>query len=125
MTGKVFFPQPEPIRPVTPQKPAVPAGSTGRTGFDKILAERMSAVKFSSHAEQRLRSRNIELGAQELQKLQDAVGKARQKGARESLILMDSVALVVSIKNNTVITVVDGEHIKDNVFTNIDSTVVV
>ena len=57
--------------------------------------------------------------------MENAVGKAREKGARDSLILMDNLALVVSIKNNTVITAVDEQSLKENVFTNIDSAVIV
>ena len=49
--------------------------------------------------------------------------RAAQKGARESLVLLDDVALVVSIKNRTVITAVDAANLKENVFTNIDSAV--
>jgi len=36
-----------------------------------------------------------------------AVEKAKQKGVRESLILMKDMAFVVSIKNKTVITAMD------------------
>ena len=72
-----------------------------------------------------LKSRNINLSAAEMNKIEDAVGKAREKGARDSLILMSDLALVVSVKNNTVITAVDGDSLKDNVFTNIDSAVIV
>ena len=82
-------------------------------------------LKFSQHARQRLESRTIHLGEAELSRLQDAVGKAREKGARDSLILMDNLALVVSVKNNTVITAVDEQNLKENVFTNIDSAVIV
>jgi flagellar operon protein len=39
--------------------------------------------------------------------------------------MVDDVALVVSIKNRTVITAVDKASLKENVFTNIDSAVVV
>ena len=53
------------------------------------------------------------------------VEKAQRKGARESLVLLDDVALVISIKNKTVITAVDKEKLKENVFTNIDSAVIV
>lgn len=98
---------------------------TGGTSFDAVLAEKMAQIKFSAHAQQRLKSRNIELGQAELERLQLAVNKARSKGARESLVLMDNLALVVSVKNNTVITAVDGDSIKENVFTNIDSAVVI
>lgn len=58
-------------------------------------------------------------------KLHTAIEKASNKGARESLILMDDLALVVSIKNKTVITAIDGANIKENVFTNIDSAVII
>ena len=53
------------------------------------------------------------------------VDKAAAKGCKESLVLVDNAALVVSIKNRTVITAVDKESLTDNVFTNIDSAVVV
>jgi len=80
-------------------------------------------LKFSAHAKSRLVSRGIDLNPEDLVKLQQAVDKAGQKGSRESLILSDKGAFVVSVKNNTVITAVDKESLKDNVFTNIDSTV--
>jgi flagellar operon protein len=57
--------------------------------------------------------------------LKDAVNRAEAKGAKESLILMDRLALVVSVKNRTVITAVDDQNLKDNIFTNIDSAVIV
>lgn len=124
MTNRIFIPEPiQPIKPHTGPKDA--RAKTEPSSFDRVLAEKTSGVRFSSHAQQRMKSRNIELGAQELQKLEQAVTKARDKGARESLILMNDLALVVSVKNNTVITAVDGENIKENVFTNIDSAVVV
>jgi flagellar operon protein len=53
------------------------------------------------------------------------VEKAAAKGAKESLVLVDEAALVVSIKNKTVITAVDKSALKDNVFTNIDSAIIV
>lgn len=82
-------------------------------------------MKFSKHAQQRLQSRNIKLTEQDVNRIQNAVGQAREKGARDSLIIMDRLALVVSVKNNTVITAVDDESIRDNVFTNIDSAVII
>ncbi len=69
--------------------------------------------------------RNIGLEPQQLAKLNQAVEKAAQKGARESLVLMNDVAFIVSIKNRTVVTAVDGQNLKENVFTNIDSAVIV
>jgi len=81
-------------------------------------------LKFSAHAQTRLQSRQIQLGAADMQRIETAVQKAAGKGARESLVLLDQTALVVSVPNRTVITVVDKDNLKQNVFTNIDSAVI-
>ncbi|MGI6486853.1 MAG: flagellar protein [Syntrophomonadaceae bacterium] len=122
MTSRIFFPQP--IKPTAGANPSQPTSDPGK--FDAILSEKLRAgdVKFSQHARQRIKSRNIELTEGDLQKLQSAVDKAGAKGARESLILIDRLALVVSVKNRTVITAVDEANLKENVFTNIDSAVI-
>lgn len=96
--------------------------------FEKLFQEQLAGdteVKFSAHALKRLESRQISLNNQDMAMLKDAVNKAEAKGAKESLILLDNLALVVSIKNRTVITAVDEGSLKDNVFTNIDSAVIV
>jgi len=94
--------------------------------FQQVLQQKIQGeLKFSQHARQRLQSRNIQLQPADMERIESAVGKAREKGARDSLILMDNLALVVSIKNNTVITAVDGANLRENVFTNIDSAVIV
>lgn len=90
--------------------------------FSGILSDRL---KLSGHAQTRLQSRNIELGKAEWDRVMSGVERAAQKGARESLVMLDDIALVVSIKNRTVITAVDQAHLKENVFTNIDSAVIV
>lgn len=109
-------------------KPAGAAAKRSAAGadFQQILAERLGAqeVRFSAHALQRLRAAGIQFGPEQQRKLQQAVEKVAAKGARESLVLMDNLALVVSVKNRTVITAVDGARIRENVFTNIDSAVI-
>ena len=86
-------------------------------------AECGSGVKFSTHALQRIRSRGIELTDQQRQLLAEAVDAAASKGAREALILLERTALVVSIKNRTVITAMPYQEYKQHIFTNIDSAV--
>ncbi len=81
-------------------------------------------IKFSAHAQTRLQSRNISLQPAQMTRLQDAVQKAASKGSRDSLVMMDDMAMVVSVKNRTVVTVVDKDSMKQNVFTNIDSAVI-
>ncbi|MDN5330943.1 MAG: hypothetical protein PWP45_168 [Tepidanaerobacteraceae bacterium] len=93
--------------------------------FQKILEEKLKGeIKISKHAMLRMSSRNINLTSEQLEKLNTAVEKAEKKGIRESLILINDVAFVVSIKNRTVITAVDGPNLKENVFTNIDGAVI-
>lgn len=72
-----------------------------------------------------MKDRNIQLSDADLMRLQDAVVRAQAKGSRESLVMMEKAAFVVSIRNQTVITAVDGESMRQNVFTNIDSAVIV
>ncbi|MFW6386416.1 MAG: TIGR02530 family flagellar biosynthesis protein [Bacillota bacterium] len=96
------------------------------TSFRKVLAEKLeekSGVEFSRHARNRLISRDIQPGENELRKLKSAVEKAEEKGARDSLIMVDDVAYVVSVENRTVITALNGDNMRENVFTNIDSAV--
>jgi flagellar operon protein len=81
-------------------------------------------VQFSKHASQRLHSRGIELTDEDLSRIANAIDKAEGKGSRETLILTDDVALVVSIENRTVITAFDREHLREGVVTSIDSAVI-
>ncbi len=107
----------------TPAK--APAASDS---FGKVLQDRVaqaSGVKFSAHALGRLQSRGIQLSQESLVRIGSAVERAEAKGARESLLVMDDLALIVSIANRTVITVMDGASMRENVFTNIDSAVFV
>lgn len=81
-------------------------------------------IKFSNHAVERMRSRGLTYTPDMLQKIEKSVEQAKAKGAKETLILTDNSALIVSVKNDTIVTVMDRNSLKDNVFTKIDSTVV-
>lgn len=97
-------------------------------GFADMLAGQLQggkSVKFSAHATQRLADRHITLTQHEQADISRAVDKAAAKGARETLLLMDKVAFVVSVPNRTVITAMPQHELADTVFTNIDSAVVV
>jgi len=82
------------------------------------------ALQFSKHALARVQRRGIELDGSTLKRLSEGVNRAASKGSRDSLVLVDDTAFVVSVSNHTVITAVGSEHMKDNVFTNIDSAVI-
>lgn len=101
--------------------------NTEKQSFESILKQKIesSEVNFSKHAEARLAQREIELNEEEIQKLNSAVLKAGEKGIKNTLVLMDRAAFIVNIPNNTVITAMDNNDLKDNVFTQIDGTVIV
>lgn len=131
------------ISPVQPQQGVGSSSplAKGKDGgaFEKLLRGNLSDIapespvktpepgqlKFSSHALSRIRDRGIPMGNELMDKLEKAVNAAAEKGSRESLILSKDAAFIVSVKNKTVITVVDRNQTAGNVFTNIDSTVVI
>ncbi len=83
------------------------------------------ALKFSAHAVDRMKSRGISFAPDMMKNIESAVSRAASKGSRDTLVLAGDNALIVSVKNNTVVTVMDRAAMRENVFTNIDSTVVV
>ena len=115
-----------------PGSAAPPAGPS----FGQVLSGQMTAgeplavtaaranVKFSGHAQTRLASRRITLSGDDVARLGNAMTKAAAKGAKDSLMLMDKTAFVVSVANRTVITAVAQDALKDNIFTNIDSAMI-
>jgi flagellar operon protein len=92
--------------------------------FADALQQASGGLQFSKHALDRVQRRGIELDGQTLKRLNEGVSRAASKGSRDSLVLVDGTAFVVSVNNHTVITAVGSEHMKDNVFTNIDSAVI-
>lgn len=83
------------------------------------------ALKFSNHAIERMRMRGLAFSPEQLARIEQGVEKAARKGAQNTLLVSDGAALIVSVKNNTVVTVMDPSQMKDSVVTNIDSTVLV
>lgn len=121
---------PSPIR--EPNGTVPPRATDGGLAFDQILQQQIGSagdsgvggVRFSAHAQQRLAQAAVQLGPQAMSRLEAAVDKAGLKGGKESLILLDDLAFVVSVKNRTVITAVGADRMADNVFTKIDSVVI-
>lgn len=82
------------------------------------------AVQFSKHAAKRLEQRGLDMDAERMARLHQAVEQAEAKGSRDSVILLDEVALVVSVQNRTVVTAMGEQDGREHVFTNIDSVVI-
>jgi flagellar operon protein len=92
--------------------------------FSQMLKEKNGELKFSAHAKTRIKSRNINMTNDIISKLDKAVAGAEKKGSQDTLVLLTDLAFIVNIPNKTVITAMEGSSIKDNIFTNIDSTVI-
>ena len=99
------------------------ASQTARTSFHEELKKAQSSVKFSKHAETRLKTRNIELTEEQSGKLSTAIDKARDKGLRDTLVVLDGIALVANVRSRTIVTAVSRNELEQNVFTNIDGAV--
>ncbi|MBP5625038.1 MAG: flagellar protein [Lachnospiraceae bacterium] len=99
--------------------------------FNDILKQKSQIMiprqdlRFSKHAAGRLEERNIALSDEQMVRLNDAARKASEKGIKESLVIVDSLAFIVNVPNNTVVTALDRTDSEDNVFTNIDGAVIV
>lgn len=94
-------------------------------GLTKDLGAVKQPLKFSSHATQRLQERKIQLDSATMIKVTEAIDKAEAKGIEDTLVLTSDAALIVNVKNRTVITAMDRQSLTGNVFTNIDGAVVI
>lgn len=115
------------IAPIGATPPAAaprPAAGTPGVPFADVMARQTGGVTFSGHALARLERRGIQVDQPTMQRLDDGVRRAAGKGSREAVVLVDQTAFVVSVTNRTVITAVGQQHMKDHVFTNIDSAVI-
>ena len=95
--------------------------------FESILRKRLvseSGLKFSKHASKRLDERNISLSEEQSERLEAGVQKAGEKGINESLVIMDQLAFIVNVPNQTVVTALDQNESNEKVFTNIDGAVI-
>ncbi len=111
----------------TRQAPAVqsPEGKSFQEILESSQARAEGKVKFSKHAAGRLADRNIELTSSQMERLQEGTQKAQQKGIRESLVIVDQLAFIVNVPNQTVVTAMSQNETAENVFTNIDGAVII
>ena len=109
-------------------KQSSPVNSEGLS-FEEIwkqkTAETGKELRFSKHAVNRLADRSITLSDNQLNRLTEGAKKAGEKGIRESLVMVDQLAFIVNVPNNTVITAMDQNQASENIFTNIDGAVIV
>lgn len=99
-----------------------------QVSFEEILrgkqSEESSELKFSKHASMRLKERNISLTMEQSARLESGVLRAGEKGIKDSLVMIDSLAFIVNVPNRTVVTAMDQTEQQDNIYTNIDGAVI-
>ncbi|HET8977539.1 MAG TPA: TIGR02530 family flagellar biosynthesis protein [Solirubrobacteraceae bacterium] len=123
-------PGPAAAPPVTGPGATGPGAPVTGPSFADVLtrsttgAAGAKAPTFSRHALERVSRRGIQLDPQTLQRLAGGMSRAAGKGARDAVVFVDNTAFVVSVPNNTVVTAVGSEHMREHVFTNIDSAVI-
>jgi len=108
------------IRAVEPSTDVKP-----KDGAEKVQGQSFESILFSKHAEKRLHSRGLAISDIEQSKLEGAVSTLEKKGAKDSLVLMGELAFIVNVPSKTVVTALSKEQMKEQVFTNIDSTILV
>ena len=93
--------------------------------FKEIFDDELKDLKISGHASKRLKERNLEMDSAEYLKLREAVSQLRKKGGNDSLVITGKAAYIIDVKNQTIVTAMDKENMENNVFTKIDSTMVI
>lgn len=100
--------------------------SSFKQQFELAKAQpREPELKISKHAKQRMDERDIQIEQSQWRQLTQKIVEARRMGVNDSLVLMENVALIVSAKNNTVVTAMNREETKSQIFTNINGTIVI
>ena len=119
------------------QNTDVKDSAAAQVSFQEIFAQKKSIaqelaeasqtqeLKFSKHADSRLKQRDITLTQEQLSRLSEGTQKAGRKGIKESLVLMDNIAFIVNTQSNTVVTAMDKDMNEENIFTNIDGAVII
>jgi flagellar operon protein len=114
------------IKPTSGKRKIPFTSKTPNAEFAKELdnsLKQLTRLKFSGHAIGRLADRGVQLTGERAMRLENAIDVAEKKGSRDSLVLLDELAFVVSVKNRTVVTACDMQGMKEGVFTKIDSTI--
>ncbi|TCS82943.1 TIGR02530 family flagellar biosynthesis protein [Tepidibacillus fermentans] len=121
--GQTYFPK----HPIVTQekKNSIPnQGPSFKDVLTQQIQPQQKELKFSAHAMQRLDSRGIELASNEIQQLNQAVEKAAKKGSKDSMILINDLVFIVNVPNRVVVTAMDKDSMKEHVFTQIDSAII-
>lgn len=104
-----------------------PNNQVNRASFKDLLTSELGLkeLKVSKHATERLQERNIHIDKHQWQVIESKMAEAKQKGITDSLVVLDNAALLISTKNNTVVTAMDRKEATSRIFTNINGTILI
>ncbi|WP_102271454.1 TIGR02530 family flagellar biosynthesis protein [Cytobacillus massiliigabonensis] len=111
---------------INPKATSVNRELKSRGSFSVHLQNALQAnskLTVSKHAKERLLQRGIHINEARWNQIEEMVHEAKNRGVKESLVLLKDAALIVSAKNNTVITAMDREEARTQIFTNINGTI--
>ncbi len=113
-----------PLPPPPRGSGAAPVRSMGGPSFQDALRSAAAGVQLSSHAQKRVDRRDLDLDPARMHRLDSAITRAAEKGSRNSVVMLDDLAVVVDVRQRTVVTALNAQQGKERVFTNIDSVVI-
>ncbi|GMV84277.1 MAG: flagellar biosynthesis protein [Dehalococcoidia bacterium] len=113
-----------PLPPPARAGGAAPVHQPGGPSFQEALQRAASGVQLSAHAQKRAERRDLDLDPARMQRLDTAITRAAEKGSRNSVVMLDGLAVVVDVRQRTVVTALNTQQGKERVFTNIDSVVI-
>ena len=93
--------------------------------FEDILNEvknKNQGFIVSKHAAQRLNE--INFTEDDMNEIEKGFKIAKDKNSKNTVMIYKDVALIASIENKTLITAIEKDRAKDNIFTNVDSVVI-
>jgi flagellar operon protein len=85
--------------------------------------ENSEGLTISRHAKERLEQRGIQINPSRWEQISEKIKEAKKMGVKDSLVLLDNAALIVSAKNETVITAMNRDEAATHIFTNINGTI--
>ena len=99
--------------------------SKDKTSFKDILESvknKEEGFIVSKHAA--LRLNEINFTEEDMKQIEKGFKIAKDKNSKNTVMLYKDVAIIASVENKTLITAVEKERAKDNIFTNVDSVVI-
>lgn len=95
------------------------------TSFKQVLVDvknKDEGFTVSKHAA--LRLNEINFTKEDMKEIEKGFEIAKNKNSKNTVMLYKEVALIASVQNKTLITAIEKDRAKDNIFTNVDSVVI-